>query len=76
MREEITTTDNRLHDEVRIFAGVSALGVSSALVYCMKVGIAKVGNAKVMTKHYSDVSFPSRYSVQKVKGVVGECQYT
>ena len=33
--EEITVTDNCLHDEVRIFVGVSALGVSSALVYCV-----------------------------------------
>ena len=28
MREEITTTDNCLHDDVRIFTGASAFGVS------------------------------------------------
>ena len=33
MHEEITMTDNCLHDEVRIFVGVSALRVSSALVF-------------------------------------------
>ena len=32
MREEITTIDNCLHDEVRIFAGVSVFGVSSAWI--------------------------------------------
>ena len=40
----------------------------------MKVGIAKVGNAKVTTELHRDVSFPSSFSVQKVKGVVGEFQ--
>ena len=57
MCEEITMTDTCLHDEVRIFTGVSVLGVSSALVYCVKVGIAKVGDSKVTTECYSDVSF-------------------
>ena len=40
----------------------------------MKVGIAKVGDAKVTTELYRDISFPSSFSVQKVKGVVGEFQ--
>ena len=40
----------------------------------MKVGIAVVGDAKVMTDLYRDVSFPSSFVVQKVKGVVGEFQ--
>ena len=54
MFEEITTTDNCLHDEVRIFADVSTLRISSLLLE----GIAKVGDAKVTTERYSDVSFP------------------
>ena len=39
MHEEIIMTDDCLHDEVRIFAGVSALGVSSTWVqiYYVKV---------------------------------------
>ena len=57
MHEEITTTNNCLHDEVRIFVGVSVLRVNGALVYCIKVGIAKVGDAKVTTECYSNVYF-------------------
>ena len=34
----------------------------------------KVGDAKVMTELYRDVSFPFSFLVQKVKGVVGEFQ--
>ena len=38
----------------------------------MKEGIVKVGDAKVTTELYRDVSFSSSFSVQKVKGVVDE----
>ena len=67
MREEITMTNNCLHDEVRVFAGVSVLRVSSALVYCVKVGKAKVDDAKVTTEYYSEVSFPPGILYRKLK---------
>ena len=47
MCEDITTTDNCLHDGVRIFPGVLVLGVSSTRLQYMKVGKAKVGDVKV-----------------------------
>ena len=40
----------------------------------MKVDIAKIGDAKVLTELYRDIPFPSSFSVQKVKGVVGKFQ--